>query len=192
MKGKLELQPIFEIKKSWSRIWGYEVLYRGEIPNDLLFKVSNPAFEIELFKKELEATKEFDSILTFNLSLSTVINFSDEIEKFLKKRENIMLEITEIPYDVNFISISSLIKDRLIIDDFLKKGSGIDRLIELKPFAIKVEKEFVSILNLNELKSNFLVIIERVENLQEIEDLNGKADFFQGYVFKPYFLTIDL
>jgi len=188
MKGKIELQAIFEFDENSARIWGYEVLYRGNIPNDLLFGGANPAFEFELFKKEIKATRNIDDLLTFNLSLKTLTEFQDEIKEVLRKRENILIEVTEIPY--SFKKVSEEIKRRLIIDDFLRKGSGLDRVLDLKPLAVKLEKEFVPIINLENFE--FPVIVEKVEKLDELEKLKGKAKLFQGFLFKPYSIILDL
>jgi len=189
MKGKIELQAIFEFDRDSARIWGYEVLYRGNIPNDLLFRVANPAFEFELFKREIKATRNIDDLLTFNLSLETLMEFHDEIKEILRKRENILIELTEIPYS-SFKKVSEEIRRRLIIDDLLRKGSGLDRVLDLKPLAVKLEKEFVPIINLENFE--FPVIVEKVERLDELEKLKGKAKLFQGFLFKPYSIILDL
>lgn len=190
MKGKVELQPIFEFDKSFAKIWGYEVLYRGNIPNDLLFSVANPAFEYELFKREIEATKDIDELLTFNISARTLLEFKEDIQEILRKKENIFIELTEIPYETNLEKVPEVIRKRIIIDDFLRKGSGIDRLLELKPFAIKVEKEFIPMLNLERFNST--IIVEKIESLEELKKLADKAKLFQGFLFNPYSITVSL
>ncbi|HIQ48802.1 MAG TPA: EAL domain-containing protein [Aquifex aeolicus] len=187
MNFRVELQPIVDGK---GNIWGYEVLFRGSFPNHIFFQVANPKLEIEIFKRELEIVKDFDTILTFNLSPITLKEFGKEVKKILRKYENIFIELTEIPHRDDIKVIKDL-GNRIFLDDFLKGSSSIERLLKLKPYGIKIEKNFMDLINIDKIKGMVKeIIVEKIESRKDFEELKGKDLLFQGFLFKEKFITL--
>lgn len=129
----------------------------------------------------------------------------ETIDKYELPRSLIEVEITETTTQANrFLSISIIKKlreegIRVLMDDFGSGYSGIESLREIPFDAIKIDKSFTDLINVDEKTraifkllvelghaSNIEVVVEGVDNKEQVEFLRRvKADTIQGFYYSP-------
>lgn len=225
-KNKIQcvFQPIIDITKK--KACAFEGLVRGPFQSSLhnplnLFQVAEEQgvlYEvdtfvrmstIESFAKQVSADEHLHLFL--NISVNAVMNPSHQpgltlqiLEKFGISPEKVVIEITELQPIEDFEAFVMAINYyrsngfKVAIDDL---GSGYNCLriwSEVKPDFVKIDRHFVSDIDLHEEKQAFMstlmtlaksthtrVVAEGVETEKELEVLiRLGVELVQGYLFK--------
>lgn len=172
---------------------GYEILYRGNIPNDVLFKKENAELDIYLLNKACKLfnlntnRKEF---FTINIGTEAFIEIQD---LFCKQPYcNCYFEMVEYGLNKsNYFSILEKHSSKIIVDDFGVGNANFDLVFRIKPYGIKLDRVFLQCSDnflkylLKELQANTQVVIfekiETIAELRRIEQIGFR--YAQGYVF---------
>ena len=188
------LQPIYYIKSGKPLF--YEVLYRGAIPNNVLFYKTNEALDMYLFNKAMNYIDSLDksNLYTVNISSSSLVKYTDRIQNFLKNKSNVYIELLE--KDLDFYDfIDSGLNRKVMLDDFGSAYSNFDRVIKFKPFAIKFDRVMLqfNIQLLSSLREEFeqkgiVCVFEKIENEEEYKKANEAGFvFMQGFYLNNMF-----
>jgi EAL domain-containing protein (putative c-di-GMP-specific phosphodiesterase class I) len=174
----------------------YELLYRGYIPNDVLFYRVNELLDIYLFNKALNYLKSFDknNLYTINITTTSLVKYFDKLYNIISENNNIYLELLE--KDVSLYDVvDSNFNKKIILDDFGSILSNFDRIINFKPFAVKFDKvmlhfgvSFLSVLR-QELESRgILCIFEKIGTQEEYDKVKQAGfTFMQGFLLDNLF-----
>jgi EAL domain-containing protein (putative c-di-GMP-specific phosphodiesterase class I) len=188
------LQPIYYVKSGKPLF--YEVLYRGTIPNNVLFYRTNEVLDMYLFSKAINYINLLNNsrLYTVNLSSSSLVKYAEKFQDLLKNRHNVYIELLE--RDIDFYdSIDSGFNRKVILDDFGSVYSNFDRILKFKPFAIKFDKVMIqfNIKLLSSLREEFeqrgiVCVFEKIENTEEYKKVNEAGFvFMQGFYLNNMF-----
>jgi EAL domain-containing protein (putative c-di-GMP-specific phosphodiesterase class I) len=174
----------------------YEVLYRGQIPNDILFHRVNELLDMYLFNKGLEYLEKADisNLYTLNITSASLIKYFDKLYNIIAAKNNIYMELLEkdiYMYDM----VDSGFNKKIILDDFGSVLSNFDRIIHFKPFAVKFDRVMLNfgINFLTSLRQEFesrdiLCIFEKIETKEDYHKVcNAGFSFMQGYLLDSMF-----
>ncbi len=151
--------------------------------------------DLEIFETHL--SKLSPKTLNFvNLKPSTLLKYSDQIDKLLKKysvpRENLVIEIREDFISNGDLKRVGLIANRLgvsvCIDDFGKGASNWERLKSLNPKFVKLDvvlfdKDVLELLTktIKKILPRTTLIAEKVENKEIFNLSRNFFDLWQGF-----------
>ncbi|KAA0257532.1 EAL domain-containing protein [Deferribacter autotrophicus] len=186
-----KVEPIVNIISN--EVIGYEILFNGSIPNDVLFK--EPSVYIDLFIFDKIKQFFFDKFskikkkIFININIETLCANSN---LFSELPGNVYFEVIENGRKFNFYeNCLCNEKDKIIIDDFGTGNANIDTIIRLKPFGVKLDRIILNfsdtfLINLlSELNKHCqIVIFEKIETQEELERIKSLGfQFAQGYIF---------
>jgi len=217
-------QPIIDLTRK--KTCAFEGLVRGPLQSSLhhplnLFQVAEELdvlYEIDTFARmstieafARQAAKDEHLHLFLNISINAVMNSSHQkgltlqvLEKFGISPERVVIEITELqPIDdfeafVTAINYYRSIGFKVAIDDLGSGYNGLRIWSEVKPDFVKIDRHFVSDIDLHDEKQAFMgtlmtlakstntrVVAEGVETEKELDMLISLGvDLVQGYLFK--------
>ncbi len=184
-----------------------EKIFRMETINpDVLFSLAKSVkFNLELdqvcIRQAMQFGRDLPGALMINILPRNLYNF-DKLLDILSGGRDVIFEVSEAEAINNFelmIKIRSEVKRmnmRIAADDFGVGYAGFDRIIQLEPDIIKLDRSLVSNINLERSKKGFLkgvidagkklgakVLAEGVETIAELEVLRSMdVDYVQGYL----------
>lgn len=207
--------PIISTIKN--EVIGFEVLlntFRG-IPlaifnhnTDLFNQLSTPLLDSVFQLDRLGKIREPNQLLFINLTPQQCIETKgfNYLSHYIQKssiKKNIVVEITEQKCNeqqsdlINKIRVLKSLGYKLAIDDFGVKSSNFQRIFELDPHYIKLDKSIISQFDNNKTSKQYLhefinfchrlnkkVIIEGVETEAQLQLAKScNADYLQGFIF---------
>ncbi|MGA1847265.1 EAL domain-containing protein [Deferribacter abyssi] len=186
-----KVEPVVNIISN--EVIGYEILFNGSIPNDVLFKEPSVYIDLFIFDKIkeffLDKCSKLEKKIFININIQTLCS---DRELFLKIPENVYFEVIENGRKFNFYeNCLSNEKDKIVIDDFGTGNANIDTIIKLKPYGVKLDRvllTFSDVFLINLLaelnKHCQIVIFEKIETQEELERIKSLGfQFAQGYIF---------
>ncbi|WP_321467752.1 EAL domain-containing protein [Halarcobacter sp.] len=217
-------QPIIEAKSD--SIYGYECLIRGVNPDgslmypDILFKKStrnDMNFNLDRLCREsalkTAATKKIDKKIFINFIPTTIYDPEFCLKstvKWAKQLEfdpsNIIFEVVETEQVRDQKHLKTILEYyrnegfKIALDDVGEGYSGLNRIIDLKPDIIKIDRNIIKEIDTNELKQSVYkalynlskengieILAEGIETAYELDAIKDiGVDYMQGYYFsKP-------
>lgn len=184
-------------------LWGYEVLFNHPlIPNSKLFAAPNPDLDLYLLQLFSPYAEQLCNghvprvNCTFNLTVHTLFYFARELAEYLAAFPGLHFEITEIETVRQKRELQPLVlmlsrwPQRILIDDFLKGGHGLEFFNAIRPnlAGIKIELRDLDQIALSQTVTNgLMVVVERIETPQDYRKARLKGGtHFQGWLFKRY------
>lgn len=186
-----KVEPIVNLISK--EVIGYELLFHGNIPNDVLFKEPNVYIDLFIFEK----IKQFFFDKLSKIKKKIFINVNVETlcmnnNLFFKLPENVYFEVIENGRKFEFYENYLMgLKNKIIIDDFGTGNANIDTICRLKPFGTKLDRillnfsdDFLVNLLVELNKYCKIVVFEKIETQEELERIHKLGfQFAQGYIF---------
>jgi len=196
------LDPIINV--STGNLELIEILSFNPMPNTLLFESYSENLDFWLFEQAVKFyhTKKNDyknTKFTINLQLKTYVKFIDIIYSLISNEANLYIEIVEKSHDTDFSEFTNLLAGKLILDDFGTEASNVDRIVNLRPYAVKMDRVFFC-LGVNFITAfrvflenlDIKCIFEKVETEVEYAQLlTCGIKYMQGYYFDKKILGGD-
>lgn len=183
------------------KVAGCEILANTDIPNPILFAETNLELECFLYKKIItDYSPIFNSnnglFWTINLSPSALLKYQNDntLDDFNieKLPNNVFIELTERePYSEKDTEKIRTYSHKIILDDFGKGASNINKVLSLRPYGVKIDTcildcsfSYISSL-VKELKSYTSILIgEKIETIRQYESMRElDISYFQGFFF---------
>lgn len=197
MKTGLKFEPIVDLRTD--EVLGYEVLFKSDVPNNILFAAANTEMDhyvlhmLDAYQQTAEYRKIMienpNTFFTLNINIESVIKYVKHIDRL---ESNICLDISSKSFLSNPNIELILIRHakRLFLDDFLAGNATHEVLQLIRPRGVKF---YSGLLNrkdediLEEVKFAQpycdYVIFKKIENLDMLDRIKYFGDFAQGYVF---------
>jgi len=192
MEGNFSLEPIKELR-NYQTI-AYEMLFKSNIPNKVLFSKSNPYLEHYVLHQIINIINEKkyneNKLYNVNISAPTIISYFDHIERL---PENFFYDVNSNGNLSNEDIIKKLkqIRHRVFLDGYGIGNGNLETVKKIEPKGVKFDRVMLS--TNDEIISQHLkqvsgytelVVFKMLSNITELERVKSIGfNFAQGYVF---------